>query len=164
LPPESTIYLNQRPVLRAFTGPKRVIKSEIDFAPVFFDNHSVLTSQIVLRGWRMSQLIQGLTDALAQWNITMAACAERFLVESACAWFIESRQLIEAWETTVKRQIGSPDDLFSVRSDLFRSATQVFAGTRLPQMLERNKELQRTNVLTFIQKASKTLVIPELVG
>ena len=164
LPAESKLYLNQRPVLRPNTSSRRTAERfEADLAPVFFDYHSVLTSQVLLRGWRVGQLIEGLAAALTSWNITVAASTARSLVETACAWFVESREIADTWNSVAKLPVADPDALIGARKELFASLTQVFAGTRLSHLLKVNKAFQRTNVLTHIQKAAKALEYVALV-
>ena len=164
LPGESKLYLNQSPVLRPKANSGRTAaRFDPDLAPVFFDYHSVLASQVLLRGWRVGQLIEGLTAALSSWNITVAASTARSLVETACAWFVESRQIANTWSSVAKRPVADPDSLQRARRELFASLTQVFAGTRLSHILQIEKGFQRTNVLTHIQKTAKALEYVALV-
>lgn len=163
LPEESKLYLNQRPVLR------RDVQSggsgsgfEPDLAPVFFDYHSVLTSQSILRGWRIGQLLEGLATSISSWNITIAASAARSLVETACSWFVESRELQTTWNAVACQPIDNANALRQARMELMTSVTQVFAGTRLSHVLKIDKAFQRTNVLTHIKKAAKILDLPAL--
>lgn len=164
LPEESKLYLNQRPVLRRNVGSGGSgFGFEPDLAPVFFDFHSVLTSQVVVRGWRVSQLLEGLATALSSWNITIAASAARALVETACAWFVESRELHDTWNSVASRPIEDANGLLQARKELMASVTQVFAGTRLPHVLKSSKAFQRINVLTHIKRAAKVLERPDLI-
>ena len=156
LPWESKFYLNKRPAVRpqATSGPT-VARFEPDLAPIFFDYHSILTSQVLLRGWRVDQLIEGLAGALANWNITVAATTARALVETACAWSVESKEIADTWNSVAKVSVHDLDALSAARRNLITSLRQVSIGTRLSDLINGGKGVQRTNVLTHIQKAAK---------
>lgn len=131
-------------------------------ADVLFDIHSLLTAQCLLKSWRVSQLADGLTTALSQWNLTVAATIARALVETACAWTIESRGITSEWTGLKRGVVNSAEDAMRVRKRLIAASAQVAWGTRLSDALKRSQKVQRTNVLTLIQKAEKQCTRPHL--
>jgi len=164
LPEESKLYINYRPVIRPSIKSRRMpLQVEPELAPLLFDYHSILTGQILLRGWRVQQLIEGLTSALASWNITIAAASARGLMETACAWFIESKEIADKWKSSTRVSTQNLETLLAARGELAKSVAQVFAGTRLPGLLKVDKSFERKNVLTFIKKTANTLEYAALI-
>jgi hypothetical protein len=100
-------------------------------------------------------LIEGLAGALANWNITVAATTARALVETACAWSVESKEIADTWNSVAKVSVHDLDALSAARRNLITSLRQVSIGTRLSDLINGGKGVQRTNVLTHIQKAAK---------
>lgn len=164
LPEESKLYMNSRPIIGpSIKSGRKPLQTGPDLAALFFDYHSILASHVLLRGWRVHQLIEGLVTALASWNITVAAASARGLIETACAWFVESNEIADKWKSITKMSIEDLDTLLAARSELASSLIQVFAGTRLPALLKIDKSFERRNVLTFIKKTAKTLEYAALI-
>ena len=157
LPAESRFYLNRRPVLRPkVTWERTAARFEPDLAPVFYDYHSVLTSQVVLRGWRVSQLIEGLASALSSWNITVAASIARSLVETACAWFVKSKEIADTWNSVAKLPVADNDALLGARKELLTSLAQVFAGLDSRTFLRSIRSFSE-QTCSHIEKTAKAL-------
>jgi hypothetical protein len=158
VPEQSKFYMNKRPNFMAFAPPGiRSQRLDLNVASAFFDVHSVLAGQCIVKTWRASQLVEGLAWACGHWNITMAAASARALVETASAWFIESTEIIDLWKSIKGKKVAELADVHRARNELYAATTQMFAGTRLTSMLKVSKDFQRTNILTLIKKATNRL-------
>lgn len=156
LPSESHFYINQRvTVPRRSSVPKGLKHIDLMLADVFFDLHSFLAGQALLKGWRAGQLAEGLLFALENWNLTIAASVARSLVESAAAVTVDCSAVAEAWAEAKVRPVSSTDHAMRIRRDLFASSKQLGWGTRIADIVEQHPSVQRTNVLTLVAKASK---------
>jgi len=155
LPKESRYYLNMTIPNRHPPFGSNVSKLELNIADAFFDLHSSLAGQCLIKSWRAAQLVDGLENALSTWNLTMAAMAARALVETASAWSIESNEFAALWMATKAKRLRTFTDISNVRHDLFVASMQMSVGTRLPHIAKDSKMLQRTNILTLVQKAAK---------
>jgi hypothetical protein len=163
LPRTSKFYANERVVSRRpAVLPADVTQRDLELADTFFDIHSVLVAQCLLKGWRVEQLMESLLLALSRWSITPAALATRALVETAAAWFVESSQVVEAWQELKTRRVTSQKDAIAVRRELYEASTQMVWGTRLHDIVQKYEITQRTNILTLVQKAAKLLGTPAL--
>jgi hypothetical protein len=164
LPSDSLFYLNDRVTIHSIDSVSNGA-SPIDIitADILFDIHSFFSSQCLLKSWRADQLSKSLAYALENWNLTMAAAAARALVETASAWTIESREVISVWASLKKKKIKTPNDIMVVRDGLLRATTQLAWATRISAITSKSgKALQRTNVLTLVQKAAKHSMRPQL--
>jgi hypothetical protein len=139
-----------------------VTERDVFLADTFFDIHSVVVAQCLLKGWRVEQLVDSLVFALSRWSITGAALATRALVETAAAWFVESGQILDTWKELRKRRVAQQRDAIEIRRELAKACGQIAWGTRLPSIVKANPGRQRTNILTLVQKAAKALDRPAL--
>jgi hypothetical protein len=124
--------------------------------------HSSLASECLLKSWRVAQLSDGLTQSLSSWNLAVSAGVARALVETASAWAVESRDVSAEWGSLKRTRVVSGADALRVRSALFKAAAQVAWGTRLSPILKKHPGVQRTNILTLVQKAQKRYAVPAL--
>lgn len=158
VPEQSKFYMNKKPRFTVFSPPGNLrLHSDLDLASAFFDLHSVLAGQCLMKTWRASQLVEGLRWACENWNVTMAAASARALVETASAWFIESAEILELWKSVKEKKVTELADIADARNVLYKSITQMTVGTRLESVIKVNKNFQRTNILTLIKKAAKQL-------
>lgn len=157
LPRESVFVSSKTVVLpRAAVLPRGALRAEV-LAEGLYDLHSMLAGLCLVEAWRTAELVDGLVAALSSWNVTMAATAARALVETACAWFLESAECEATWGSLKATQPKTIPDLMTIRATIRDSANQMAWGTRLPDWLTLGPELQRTNILTLMAKTSKAL-------
>jgi hypothetical protein len=163
LPARSLFYVNNRIILTARSNlPKSVRPLDLVKADVLFDIHSVMAAQCLLKSWRATQLASGLTFALNTWNLSLAAAVSRALVETAVAWGMESAEVTAEWQRLKKTVVRSERDVIQVRNGLFKASEQVAWGTRLAPIVKSSPKLQRTNIMTLVQKAQKRYDQPNL--
>jgi len=163
LPSTSVFYMDVRPHLpKRDSLPAGVKRSDVMLADIFFDVHSIFAAQCLVRGWRAAQLSEGLQQALCRWNITAAAVMTRALVETAAAWAIESEAIAAAWTKAKTLAPRNVDDALAIRKVLYDAVLQAGFGTRIEAISKRHPRIQRTNILTFVQKAAKRFGYPRL--
>jgi len=160
LPKESLFYLNIKPPYRQLTQPiKGITQLDLNIVDTLWDIHSLLVSQLLCKSWRAKQIAAGLKYALEEWNLTVAASMARTLIETTCAWCIESRQITDTWLKHRLKEIKNAEDAFRVRMALYDSSFQMVWGTRQPNLLSKSASdkwtRQRTNIITLIRKAEK---------
>jgi hypothetical protein len=163
LPKESVFYLNAIPLYRRLPyRVKEISQLDLNIVDALSDIHSLLTSQLLCKSWRTKQIAEGLKYSLETWNLTMAASAARALIETACAWCVESGEIAATWQKQRSNQIRVAQDALKIRNALYDESFQMTWGTRQPHMLKSKnshpaRTLQRKNIITMIQKAEKLL-------
>jgi hypothetical protein len=158
LPGDSLFYVNTEvsfvPVKKLPTG---VSLKELRLGEIFFDIHSIWTSQCLLKSWRLAQLVQSLSISLSSWNLTTAAMVARALVETASAFYFECNSLIEQWESLKGNPVQTDSDALKIRHQLYNESRQFAWASRIPAIEKMSPELKRKNVVTFVEKAGKKL-------
>jgi hypothetical protein len=158
LPEQSMFYLNKVVTIRRpIDIPPEVRHRDIILADVFFDVHSMLSTLVLLKSWRLGQLAAGLANAVQSWNLSVGASIARALLETASAWGVESRDLARAWAAVKSRRIATEDEAMKGRSQMMRASMQMCWGTRIQTIHKDNAAIRRTNVLTLVAKAAKLL-------
>jgi hypothetical protein len=159
IPDESVYYMNAElhilQTRQAIHGKRDLYREQMP--QVFFDVHSMLVGTVVSKSWRASELATGLIWALNSWNLAVAATTARALVELAAAWNIESELFVDDWKKLRSTEIHSIEDFCKIRTAVYQQSKQMVWGTRLPSILGTAPQVQRTNILTLIEKASKRI-------
>lgn len=154
LPSESYVLLNRAVPLRPPGVPRIQDNKSVFVADAFMDVHTHLTGLLLAESWRVAQLAAGLTTALSNWNLTLAAMVARTALETAAAWAIESAKLLDEWAAVKGTSLTDPRDVIERRRRLFLALQQPYFGTRRGDMLENYPSLRRTNIGTFLKKAA----------
>lgn len=169
VPEASTCYfskvvqLGMRPKV-----PSDISKEDLLLARGLFDVHSAMAALLTVKSWRADQLVESLVSSLNDWNLSASAALVRALLETAAAFAVESDEIISVWNGLKTRRVKTVDELLAVRQDLFKASVQSFWGTRLSPILDQVKKgelksnIQRTNILTLVQKACKRWGTPQL--
>lgn len=156
VPPKSQFFLNERVVSRmASAMPPGANPQHVVAADTLFDVHSMLAAQCAVKSWRAEQLASSVAFAASTWNVTMLALAARALVETAAAFGIESHELAHRWRVQKAGEPKTQADFLTIRQELYSASTQMAFGTRLPTLTAKSKNIQRTNVVTLIDRAAK---------
>jgi hypothetical protein len=135
---------------------KGITAEEFDTAVQFWDLHSAFCAYLLLVGWKTAQLSSSLKAAFSEWNLLSSASLARTLLETASAFTVESRKIIDTWKKCVEDGV-SKQTVFDIRSILVPLIIQILIGTKRKDYLsgKRSKHLERTNILTLIASASK---------
>ncbi len=126
LPEQSFFYLNKEVTIRRpIDIPPGIRHGDIILADVFFDVHSMLSTLLLLKSWRLEQLAAGLANAVQSWNLSVGAAIARALLETTSAWGVESRELACKWTAVKSNRITTEDDAMKGRSQMMRASMQM---------------------------------------
>ena len=140
--------------------PKNVKKTLLS---LYVSVHSRLVSWWLTNAWRSDQL------AHATWKlgdseqlIAAAACA-RSLLETAAAFWVDSRKLIELWRA-VKVEAAEKGPKVEHWDDLTRQIFKMMWSSKfdnkVPEFAKLSESLSRTNVLGLIEKLQRATSVP----
>jgi hypothetical protein len=126
----------------------------------FVEIHTVLVAWWLTTAWRARQLVRAASALTDSGDAIAAAACVRPLVETAAAFWVDGRKVIEAWDE-IKRA-GSPasdEEAFGRRSRLMRVLNELTWGAKFDERAPELKRLwgrvSRSNVLGQVEKLGR---------
>lgn len=117
--------------------------------------HSQLCAIAVQVLWKADQLVRALSTAFNAGDLVVAATMARSLMETAAAFGSESYAMSELWKARKGEAAPDLDSLVQFDQEAMKIVGQILFGTKLKQEKEPETGIERTNVLTLIDKAAK---------
>jgi hypothetical protein len=156
-PSASEFYIQEPTTIDIKSIPKGMTGKELQTALQFWDLHSALCAYMLFVYWRSEQLALTLKSSLSQWQLLPAAGMARALVETASAFLVESERIRAAWEKAIAGKSLTPGSATEFRLSVQNEILQIIWGTRRKDYLASttSKVLERTNILSLIDKAAK---------
>jgi hypothetical protein len=105
--------------------------------------------------WKANQLIRTLCRALHEGDLIVAAMAARSLVETAAAFGCESEQIMRLWRDRAQHPAPDPNSLQEFANSANAVIGQILFGTKLKRDKLPETSIERTNILTLIEKAER---------
>ena len=130
-------------------------KEQLAIATFLQPLHSQLCAIAVRVLWKADQLIRALSAALNSGDLVVAATMTRSLMETAAAFGSESAAMSDLWKARKREPTPDLDSLTRFDQDARKIIGQVLFGTKLKRGKEPETGIERTNVLTLIDKAAK---------
>ena len=137
-----------------FRAPTGIVAKDV-VAFSCFDAYTRLIVWRLSHLWRACDLGDVAHSSLAQWGVLPAAACARALLEGVAAFVVEGENLLEEWNQF--KQLGEPalETVQTIRSSFVSVLAQAQFGSRVPELREKQPRLQRTNILTLMDKFSK---------
>jgi hypothetical protein len=136
--------------------------NELGIAVYLQPLHSQLCAIALQVLWKANQLIRTLSSALDSADLIVAATMARSLVETAAAFGCESSDISKLWRARCERPAPDLESLNDFANDAGRVVGQILFGTKLKRDKEPETGIERTNILTLIDKAEKLSENPGL--
>jgi hypothetical protein len=105
--------------------------------------------------WRGAELASGTRDALAGWNVLVAAACARSLLEGAAYLATEAPRLVEVWDAFKRAGRPTQETLGEFADTLNERITHLQYASRVGQGQGRPPRVQSTNVMTYVNKLAK---------
>jgi len=105
--------------------------------------------------WKANQLIRALCSALDSGDLIVAASMTRSLVENAASFGFETQQLSQLWRNRCRHPAPDVKSLEGFASSAGAVVGQILFGTKVKRENEPETGIERTNILTLIDKAAK---------
>ena len=106
--------------------------------------------------WKVDQLIRALCPALNNRNLIAAATVARALIELAAAFGVETRRFADLLKKRKAAPAPDVDSLCDFHHESTKLVGQILSGTKLGPKGQPESGIERTNILTLIDKASDT--------
>lgn len=162
IPDSTSAYLNYKPrKVYIHRLPPGLTQNQLEIALQLWDLHSFLCAILLTTIWRTEQLKDAVVSSLNERSLIAAASASRALFETACAFYVESNSIISDVSDAKKAGIYDAADATKLRVRLQSKAIRTALGTRQKQILKEHEGLTRTNIMTLIDKALKSLNLSE---
>jgi hypothetical protein len=100
-------------------------------------------------------MIRAFCNALNSSDLIVAAAMARSLVETAAAFGCESDQVAQLWRTRCRQPAPDVESLTEFMANVYSVIGQVLFGTKLKREKMPETGIERTNILTLIDKAQK---------
>lgn len=158
IPDSTSAYLNYKP-REVYTRrlPPKLKPFQFEIALQLWDLHSFLCSILLTTIWRADQLKDAVISSLNERTLITGASAARALFETACAFYVESNDIISDINNAKTKGIYDAVDATELRENLQRKALRITMGTRQKAILKEYEKFSRTNIMTLISKALKNL-------
>jgi hypothetical protein len=112
--------------------------------------------------WKANQLIRALCNALNSDDLIVAATMTRSLVEATAAFGCESDHIAQLWRTRCRYPAPDVMSLSDFMHNAHAVVGQILFGTKLKREKAAETGIERTNILTLIDKAEKLSENPGL--
>lgn len=130
-------------------------KEQLAIAAFLQPLHSQLCAIAIQVLWKADQLIRAFSTALNAGDLIVAATMARSLMETAAAFGSESDEMSALFKARKREAAPDLDSLIRFDQDARKIIGQVLFGTKLKRGKEPETGIERTNVLTLIDKAAK---------
>ena len=130
-------------------------KEQLAIATFLQPLHSQLCAIAVQVLWKADQIIRTLSTALNAKDLVVAATMTRSLMETTAAFGSESSTLSDLWKARKREPAPDLDSLTGFNQDAGKVIGQVLFGTKLKRGKEPETGIERTNILSLIDKAAK---------
>lgn len=135
-------------------------KSQLAIAACLQPLHSQLCAISLQVLWRADQLIRALCAALNSGDMIVAATMSRSLIETSASFGHESHEITKLWRDRKSCPAPDIDSLAEFYDEVKVRLAQVLFGTKLKADGEPITGIERTNILSLIDKAEKTTETP----
>lgn len=161
--PESTqfFFVQWQPIL-ALPRIPGFTRSELAIAVYLQPLHSQLCAIALQVLWKADQLARALCDALNAGHLIVAATMARSLIETTAAFGCETNQITELWKQRKRDPAPDIDSLAEFEQQLNIVIGQILFGTKLKHNKMPETGIERTNILTLVDKAEKLSENPGL--
>jgi SEC-C motif len=125
---------------------------------LYVEIHSRLVSWWLTNAWRSEQLARAAWQLADSEQIVPAAACARSLVETAAAFWVDTRKLSELWQSVKVRTAEHGPDLMhwhELRMQIWRMMWGRKFDDKVPDWAKRSELLPRTNVLGLIEKLQR---------
>jgi hypothetical protein len=130
-------------------------KEQLSIAAYLQPLHSQLCAIAVQVLWKADQLIRTLSTALNFGDLIVAATMARSLIETAASFGCETHAITTLWKERKAKPAPDLDSLTDFNQEALKVIGQILFGTKLKKGEEAETGVLRTNILSFIDKASK---------
>lgn len=130
-------------------------RDEIGIAAYLRPLHSQLCAIALQVLWKANQLIRALSSALDSADLIVAATLARSLVEAAAAFGYESCQISDLWRGRCQQPAPDAESLGDFADEARQMVGQVLFGTKLKREDGPETGIERTNIMTLINKAER---------
>jgi uncharacterized protein (DUF2132 family) len=130
-------------------------RQEIATAVFLRPLHSQLCAIALQVLWKANQLIRSLSSALDSTDLIVAATMARSLVEVAASFGCESNQISTMWRDRCRQPAPDVESLNDFAQEAGRVVGQVLFGSKIKHDKEPVTGIERTNILTPVDKAEK---------
>jgi hypothetical protein len=137
-------------------------RHELAIAAYLQPLHSQLGAISLQVLWKANQLIRSLSTALDSADLIVAATMARSLVETAAAFGWESDQLSVLWSARCKQPAPDAESLSDFVHQAEQLVGQILFGTKIKREKQPVTGIERTNILTLVDKAEKLSENPGL--
>jgi hypothetical protein len=137
-------------------------RNDLGIACLLQPLHSQLYAMSVQVLWKASQLIRALSYALNLGDLIAAATMARSLVETTASFGTESNQISRLWMDRARQSAPDIASLDKFLEEVNTVVGQVMFGTKLKKDKQPETGIERTNIMTLIDKAEKLSENPGL--
>jgi len=137
-------------------------RDELGIAAYLQPLHSQLCALALQVLWKANQLIRTLSSALDSADLIVAATMARSLVEAAAAFGCESDQISQLWRTRCRQPAPDMESLKDFVHDARQVVGQILFGTKMKRDKQPETGIERTNILTLVDKAERLSEHPGL--
>ena len=154
VPPSSSYYMDVGKLPPTLPRLPTLKAWEWRAASTLFDIHSRICAWRLLASWRCRELVTAALHAFDDKQLIVASALVRPLLENAAALCVESILLARTWPLEGASALRNEPAVLQWRADASRLIAQPLGGTRQRKMISELSP-ERTNILTFIDKAAK---------
>jgi len=130
-------------------------REELAIAAYLQPLHSQLGAIALHVLWKANQLIRTLCNALNGGDLIVAATMARSLMETTAALGCESDQIARLWRTRTRQPAPDAESLQEFMESATAVVGQILFGTKLKREKTPDTGIERTNILTLIDRAEK---------
>lgn len=137
-------------------------REELAIAAYLQPLHSQLGAIALQVLWKANQLIRTFRNALNSGDLIVAATMARSLVETAAAFGVESDQVAQLWRIRCRDPAPDTESLSKFMESVVAMIGQILFGTKLGGKRTPETGIERTGIMTLIDKAEKLSENPGL--
>lgn len=152
-------FIDRQPVLVLPHVPG-FTKEQLGIAAYLQPLHSQLCAIAVQVLWKANQLIRALCAALNAGDLIVAATMARSLIETSASFGCETDAITTLWKERKSKPAPDPNSLANFHQDALKVIGQILFGTKLKRDKEPETGIERTNIITLVDKASKLSEYP----
>ncbi len=159
--PETTrfFFIQWEPVL-VLPRVDGFTKEQLSIAAYLQPLHSQLCGIAIQVLWKADQLIRALCNALNSGDFIVAATMVRSLMETSAAFGCETDAITRLWKQRKLKPAPDVNSLVDFDHDAIKVIGQILFGTKLKRDKEPVTGIERTNILTLMDKAEKLSECP----
>lgn len=135
-------------------------KEQLSIAAYLQPLHSQLCAIAVQVLWKADQLIRTLCTALNSGDLIVGATMARSLIETSASFGCETHALTLLWKERKSKAAPDLNSLTDFHQDTLKVIGQILFGTKLKRDDEPETGVERTNIITLINKAAKLSEYP----